>query len=445
MSVCGYSTVCDEADHKGRSEYRCSRGAAAGSEYCVLHDDSYLGRGSADTVRGALMEEIASAHRLVGFHLPAISDWAYAPSDPLYFEQCIFYGMVVFSKAGEERDLTFNNCRFAVGASFARGRFNQMVRFKAVKSDPKARFDFSQSKLADIQIIGSTISQSDFSFAEFSRARLFNTVFAGDVYLTDSILNDCTFIDVVFEKRARFVAAKFSRCVFKNLTFKSATFELSIFDSREMSTMDTDMSNVSLLDADLSGVKFSDRTRWDDDHRHRIYDARRFYADPTPGRFVGTLGVLRSLRNNHEYHLMYRDAGQFFVQEMDLKRKYSLRGDKLSAHRAPRRLFSLTGMYFWICGYGESFRRISFWIALLFGAALGGFALEAEMSQEAGSAYASLGGYEKAAVHLKRTLAAFFPLGGGELPDYVVRATSVPLLAALFIVIRRRLERKLRH
>lgn len=209
--------------------------------------------------------------------------------------------------------------------------------------------------------------------------------------------------------------------------------------------MDIDMSNVSLLDVDLSGVKFSDHTKWDDDHCYNIYDLRMFYSSPTPDRFAGTLGVLRSLRDNCEYHLMYRTAGQFFVQEMEMRRNYSLRGKQLSKRPICHRIFSLTGLYFWVCGYGESLKRSGLWLALLFGGSLACFALAAETSSDADVAYASLGMFEKIGLHLKRTLAAFFPLGGGDLPDYAVRVTSIPLLGTLFIVIRRRLERKMRH
>ena len=263
--------------------------------------------------------------------------------------------------------------------------------------------------------------------------------------MIDSRAANCDFIGLEFEKQARFTATKFSGCVFKNTKFQStATFESSFFDPADRSVMNIDMSNVSLINADISGAKFHDHTKWDGDHSHRTCDVRSFYLDPRPDTFVATLAVLRSLRDNYEYNLMYRDAGQFFVQEMEMRRKYFLRGGKLIERPICHRIFSLTGLYFWICGYGESLKRAGTWLTLLFGVSLGCFALAAEASP-VDSTYASLGIFEKVGLHLKRTLAAFFPLGGGDLPDYVVRATSIPLLGTLFIVIRRRLERKLRH
>lgn len=444
MATCEYSTVCDEADSNGENVYKCIRDAAAGRAYCELHDESYLDGGDAGAVTRALMEEAAGSRRLVGFHLPAISS-ADVTGGPMYFEQCRFHGMVDFSGLHAGASIAFVKCAFAGGANFAGGTFDSVVRFKSIESGPRARFDFSRSKFAEIHVIGSRLPQVDFLFVEFSRGRFIDDVFTGRFSLSDARLNDCSFIDVTFEKKAGFTASKFARCVFRNLSFAAAAFTSSIFDSKEMSVMDTDMTNVSLLDADLSGVKFTDRTKWDENYGHEIYDARMFYSDPGPDRFAATLRVLRALRDNYDYHLMYRDAGQFFVQEMELRRRYSLRGDRLVRHPVCRRIFSLTGLYFWICGYGESLKRAGAWLVLLFGASLGYFALAGEAFPNADLMPASSDIFERVSLYLKQTLAAFFPLGGGDLPDYVVRVTSIPLLGTLFIVIRRRLERKLRH
>ena len=444
--MCRYSAVCDMAGPDGESVYKCSRTTVDGAEYCVLHDGSYLDKGGdASMPLAALMEEVDHSRRLVGFYLPAFSLTGREFSAPLYFEQCIFQGTVDFSHANLNAELTFNSCRFAAGAKFTRAKFKDPLFFKAVTSDPGARFDFTESVLPDIRLLGSVLARATFDFAEFSRATFVGNKFTDAVSLSHAKLTCCTFMNTEFEKKVKFTAAKFSGCVFQNLQFHAgATFKSSIFDSDEKSVMDTDMSEVSFLDSDISGVKFRDHVRWDAEHHHKIYDARMFYSNPTPDGFAGTLGVLRSLRDNYEYHLMYRDAGQFFAQEMELKRMYFLHKGTLLPHPICHRIFSLTGLYYWTCGYGESLKRVGLWMALLFGASLAYFAWQAEPLLES-APHAPLGALEKFGMGLKRTLAAFFPLGGGDLPDYVVRATSVPLLGTMFIVVRRRLERKLRH
>ena len=444
MDTCGYTRVCDEADRDGQNVYECDRDTVGEGDYCELHDASYLDGGDPNVVLEALMDEVRRSRRLVGFHLPSVALSNMLDSH-LYFEGCKFRALVDFSNANWAAPITFNSCVFMGGANFTRSKFIHPLYFKNIKSDPKTRFDFRESNLLGVQITGSAFPTSDFSLARLSSARFTANKFTGDVSMADAKLDDCSFLDNTFEKQAMFTAAKFSRCIFKNENFKSATFKSSIFISNEVSIIDADMSNTSLAGADLSGVKFTDRTKWDGDRHNRIYDAHMFYSNPTPDGFVAALAVLRALRDNHEYHLMYRTAGRFFVQEMDIKRNYFLRGNTVSRHFLPSRLFSLTGLYFWICGYGESFKRVGFWITMLFGTALGSFALQFELLPVHDPAHASLGVWEKAAMHLKRTLAAFFPLGGGDLSDYVVRIASIPLLGTLFIVIRRRFERKLRH
>lgn len=445
VKTCRYSTLCEVPDPGGQSYYQCSRDAVGGSEYCILHDSSHVGSNHSDEVLDALVEEVEDSRPLVGFHLPSLR-----PSGPfnnqIYFDQCRFYGVLDLSNVTMNRNLIFNRCDFMSGISFAHTVFEHLVQFNAVKFCPKAKFNFPGSMFKDIHIVGSSIAECNFDFVELTRAKFINNSFMGNISMIDAKLNNCDFIDTIFKQRVRFIASKFSGCSFKNITFHNGgTFESAIFDFNKKSNMDTDLTDISFLDADISGIRFRDHTRWDEKYGHRIYDVRTFYSDPNPDRFVSTLGVLRSLRDNYEYHLMYHDAGQFFAEEMELRRMYSLRKGKMSHHSVLHQTFSLTGLYYWICGYGESLKRVGLWMALLFGASFAYFALSADPQPESTTSNAAAGALEKAGIHMKRTLAAFFPLGGGDLPDYVVRATSVPLLGTMFIVIRRRLERKLRH
>lgn len=446
VGTCKYSTVCDVAGNDGRNTYKCGRDAVGGSEYCELHGHSYPVEGDDDATLRALMDEINSSRPLVGFQLPPISLAGRAFARPLYFEQCTFHGMLSLRNVTMNGTLTFDNCFFVAGADFSHSDFGRSLLFKAVTSDTGACFNFTESTFEDIRLLGSTLAKSDFNLAEFSRAEFINGGFTGDVSIIDAKLVNCRFISYAFEKEVTFASSKFSGCTFVDLLFHAgATFQSSIFDSENKSVINTNMSNVSLLNADISGAKFLDHTQWDDDHRYNIHDVRAFRSDPEAGKFLSTLGVLRSLRDNYEYYLMYRDAGQFFAQEMELRRMFFLRRGTILPHSVLHRIFSLTGLYCWICGYGESFKRVGIWAALLFTTSLAYFTLQTELMLKDGTSYASLDIFEKFGMHLKRTLAAFFPLGGGDLPDYAIRVASVPLLGTMFVVIRRRFERKMRH
>ena len=444
MRRCRYSSV-SETTRPDEQGYECRRKAVNGSEYCVLHDSSYHDGGDADTIFVALMEEVDRSRPLVGFHLPTISFAGSKFTKPLYFEQCKFHGLADFSSTDMLAPLTFSGCDFAVAANFSRAKFHCKLLFRATQSD-LAEFDFRESFFTDLQLVGSVFGESKFDFAELLRGKFIDTKFMGEVSWHDSKLTNCNFLRNFFEKHVQFNSGKFSGCVLDNIQFNGgATFELSVFDVNKRSILNINMSDVSLLDADISGVKFSDHTQWSEDYCYSTHDVRMFYSDPGPDKFVSTLGVLRSLRDNYEYHLMYHDAGQFFVQEMELRRMYFLHEGNLLTQSRLHRIFSLTGLYCWVCGYGESFKRVGTWMALLFGVSFAYFTLLDVPPPEVDTTYSSLNILEKLGLHLKRTLAAFFPLGGGDLPDYVVRAVSIPLLGTAFIVIRRRLERKLRH
>jgi hypothetical protein len=87
---------------------------------------------------------------------------------------------------------------------------------------------------------------------------------------------------------------------------------------------------------------------------------------------------------NYEYRLRYDEASKFFKREMELKRKYK-EGTSVSAFKPNslfkerndnqssnieyelkqngwfrRDLFSLTGLYYRLFGYGEDLKRIAF-------------------------------------------------------------------------------------
>jgi hypothetical protein len=66
---------------------------------------------------------------------------------------------------------------------------------------------------------------------------------------------------------------------------------------------------------------------------------------------------------NYEFRLRYDEAGQFFIREMEIKRRYR---EEFSAHKNRyipkannwfRRNFSLTGLYYHLSRYGESISR----------------------------------------------------------------------------------------
>jgi hypothetical protein len=83
----------------------------------------------------------------------------------------------------------------------------------------------------------------------------------------------------------------------------------------------------------------------------------------------GVRATYRNLRENYEYWYRYEEADQFFIREMELKRKYR---EKTSENRYSikrnswfRRNLSLTGLYYWISEYGQNYKR-PIWLAIIF-------------------------------------------------------------------------------
>ncbi len=79
--------------------------------------------------------------------------------------------------------------------------------------------------------------------------------------------------------------------------------------------------------------------------------------------------VYRNLRENYEYRMRYDDAGEFFVREMELKRKYreiySEFGMEVKASGILRRTICLTNFYSFLARYGESILQPSIFGAVV--------------------------------------------------------------------------------
>jgi len=141
------------------------------------------------------------------------------------------------------------------------------------------------------------------------------------------------------------------------------------------------LSNVSFMNTDLTGVRFSDNARWGGkkvkEDRFKIVDERLLEEEikendghTTNKDFnLGSIkAVYRNLRENYEYRMRYDEAGQFFIREMELKRMYrevpllkeEVENSSLGIKQNNwfrRNLFSLTGWYYHLSRYGESIWR----------------------------------------------------------------------------------------
>jgi hypothetical protein len=126
-----------------------------------------------------------------------------------------------------------------------------------------------------------------------------------------------------------------------------------------------DMSRVSFVNTDITGIRFGDNVRWDGTDNFQVIEETWLEEDientieDRRVRLGGVLSVYRNLRENYEYRRRYDEAGKFFIREMELKRKYR---EEISKRSTPdykeeirynivenpwfrRNIFSLIGWY----------------------------------------------------------------------------------------------------
>ncbi len=153
--------------------------------------------------------------------------------------------------------------------------------------------------------------------------------------------------------------------------------------------------------------------------------------------------VYRNLRENYEYRLRYDEAGQFFIREMELKRKYHEdRDGNIMPTNIFRRNFSLTGFYR-LASYGERLRMpvifslTTLSVSILFW--LWHFQYLDELF--------STGTPIQLGNVTERSLVTFLQLRNENFIwfDYIMKALGIFSLGLFAIPLRRKFERKFRH
>jgi hypothetical protein len=273
------------------------------------------------------------------------------------FSDCKFLKNVRFTNAKLKRETNFKFTEFE-SVSFAETDFGECIKEDRIRASfLDARFlndaEFSSSKF---------ISGADFGFAQFRRS--------------------ASFRDVTFEGETIFIYTLFSdRTIFECHINGPFFLRYVSFGNKDAVTFDVeDLSTTSFMDTDITRIRFSDKARWSRNDRFRVRDEERFQQ--SKGRYSSVESILslyRNLRENYEYRLKFDEAGQFFIKEMELKRKYrdissvsdlefkiilvrKLREKKGSIPNViendrVRRNFSLTGLYYHFSRYGESIAR----------------------------------------------------------------------------------------
>ncbi|MEM3927703.1 MAG: hypothetical protein QXT07_02025, partial [Archaeoglobaceae archaeon] len=151
-------------------------------------------------------------------------------------------------------------------------------------------------------------------------------------------------------------------------------------------------------------------------------------------KLENVLAVYRSLRDNSDYYLKYEDSGKFFVNEMRLKRRFIGSLSSGSTRKLSDVVEKFVMLFYEaISLYGESYTRpILFLIACIIL-----FSFLRFLGNEGDSTLLE---------ELEKSAYTFFQLyWDGKPLTLIERILSAAILANLYISLRRKLERKIRH
>jgi uncharacterized protein YjbI with pentapeptide repeats len=183
-----------------------------------------------------------------------------------------------------------------------------------------------------------------------------------------------------------------------------------------------------------------------------VYDVKIVSAENKVSA-EGIKTLYRNLRENYEYRLRYDEAGQFFVREMEIKRKYREEFSTTERRYIPkknnwlRRNFSFIGLYRNICNYGESSTKPIMWFGIIILlSTFYWFIYSINDLQIQNDFIKPKCNEDLFSCSFQRTLGDIvgFPEIGKNI-DYITRISSIIILATLFLPFRRKFERRFRH
>lgn len=487
MTKCDYEKSYTNIVTGEEINFKCYEDAHE-SNKCKFHLEGYLTDQTREEIIQLFSKRLADAKskndnadedvmlQCIGYILPTISlldedkeelsisiDFAYAE-----FKEKIDFSKILFKK-----EISFYNSKFHDSVSFTFSEFNEPVFFSFAKflstsnsfqyADFGELVDFTQATLTNVKFKEAIFSDVLFVECEFSD----ETSFWNVNFSKDAIFKNAKFLGTVDFSESKFDSV----AEFENTRFNDyANFSKVLFEE-EKTTFNGNMSNVSFLDADIKRIKFGNRISWeqvensetkgenDKSSKRRkntdfkIYDERLLEEnDENQINLESIKNVYRDLRDNFDQNLRYDTAGEFFVREMELNRKYhdnrqSKKFIVVKKFLLLRVIFSIYWWYNILAQYGQSYYRpIYFAIPII---SVGTFLLLGE-SMEEGAVIGKQIFYDGSLqTAFTRSLSAFIPFFTFTQTltstDYMLRLLLLPISITFFIALKRKMERKLRH
>ena len=464
IPVCTYNhEYFDHAEDSFR-HHSCGKACVSNSKFCEYHDEKYFLENQLELkekFKDEIQAQIKKYSKImcVGWNIPQFELHWLEDKISVYFIDAKIHG-----------NLDFSHCNFMM-MDFTESTLYRNLEMRWVNVEnmfSMVNFKSANPVISSLKFHNCIFNIMKFSNGVFGELTFQNCKFGYSEFGSSKFdmvlaINSCEFTDNVdfsksqYAKGARFVRSLFrNRVIFQNPKFEMPTkFNHVIFKEPRQVIFDADLSNASFAYTDITRIEFIGRTRWDKDGKFRILDERNLAGNPGSADLSAVLATYRDLRENYEFRLMYEEAGRFFVREMEIRRNYlqSREGHGATRKRWMRRCLSLTNCYNVLSEYGQHFGRILSWCSAAFAVSMAVFYFSpdvATLDKINSLTNADHTSHASDFPHLfisalERTVSGFFQVEQKGLPEYAVRIASIPLLGVMFIVLKRRLERRFRH
>lgn len=267
------------------------------------------------------------------------------------FSGAVFKEWVDFRNALFEGEADFRGVVFEHGASFWNAIFKEKTFFMISVFKGEADFEFA-SFVSAVYFVGTEFRDcADFSHTAFERlADLWNVIFKGESSFEDtSFAGKANFMGSTFEENLLMNADNQDKKAFQEeVDFTSVKFlKPELVEFRKI-----DLSKFRFLNTDVRKIHFIDVDWYKRKGRNQVFD--EVSSDPDTKDFEWQLiaQLYRRIRANYEENLRYSEAGDFYIGEMEMRKK----AETSFLKKLPLLLYKA------ISNYGESYYRPLCWI-----------------------------------------------------------------------------------
>lgn len=480
---CSYSGSYFDEQSGTEKQFKCTESALK-SSYCKFHDENYLTSTTSEDVEILFIEKVEKAIQsskpfvCLGYRLPNINLSGKEFPAPVYFSDTIFQGNTNFSEIIFRDSVFFDKTKFEGKANFVGTKFKNFCKFSECIFEDESNFlvcNFNKKAIFQFN----NLNINSFSLSKFSDVTFFENIFLISSFQRSKFYGETLFQKNIFNDKADFIDSQYTQetSFLNNMFLGHTNFRNIHFKDNAEIHFEGSLSTVSLLNTDISKIIFGHDVSWEIQYENpstiiqkirikfqklininnkfkiqdeKIIENKSEYEIS----LESLLNEYRGLRENFDKHLRYNDAGEFFVREHEIKRKFKKNPTKQPSVFQPlikqknilARVFTILAFYYFIGKYGESYHR-PIKIAIP-GLIFSTFYFWSNGFKNLDTLFNNLI-WTDPILPIMRSISAFFPLFGFDsshaISDLLLRLALLPITAALFIALRRKLERKYRH